>query len=135
MNRIRIQDLDERRRVLAFDLKDILSALRPKATRSFWSVGAVEEGAPDGLDVTGEVAAELEGLAQSGERVNGRRFLKLAQRIRQVIWGEFRGYDSPSSTTPWIIIIAFDSAWFEVRSADEDALARLKAAFKDVRPS
>jgi hypothetical protein len=131
MRTIRIHDLDERG-VLAFDLKDIISKLGPKARRTFWNVSAVEH-VTDGLDVTGESAVELEELAQSGERINGHRFAKLAERVRQVIWGKFTGYEDPSSQNLWIVIVGYDSAWFEVRSTDEAALSRLEAAFRDVR--
>jgi hypothetical protein len=132
MRTIRIHDLDQRG-VLAFDLKDILAELGPKASRAFWNVSPVEQVTDGGLDVTGESAAELEQLAHSGERINGRRFVKLAEKARQVIWGKFAGYDEPASPNPWIVIVAYDSSWFEVRSTDEAALSRLGAAFNDVR--
>lgn len=133
MKTIRIHDLDMGPSPrLAFDLKGILAALEPEARRAVWSVNSVE-GEIDGLDLTGEAAAALEELAQSGERINGRHFAKLAENVRQVIWGEFCGYESTSSINSWIIIVAYDSTRYEVRSTDEVALARLQAAFKDVR--
>src|ERR1700712_131916 len=95
MRTIRIHDLDQRR-VLAFDLKDIIAKLDPKASRTFWNASAVE----DGLDVIGESAAELDELSRSGERINGRRFVKLVERLRQVIWGKFTGYEDPASQIP-----------------------------------
>jgi hypothetical protein len=128
---IRIHDLDQRG-VLAFDLKDIIAKLGPKARQTFWNVSPVE-GVTDGLDVTGESAAEFEALAQSGERINGRRFAKLAERTRQVIWGKFIGYEDPSSQNPWIVIVGGDSTWFEVQSTEEAALSRLETGFRDVR--
>ena len=128
MRTIRIHDLDQRG-VLAFDLKDIIAKLDPKASRTFWNASAVE----DGLDVIGESAAELDELSRSGERINGRRFVKLVERLRQVIWGKFTGYEDPASQNPWIEIIGYDSTWFEVRSPDEAALSRLECAFRDVR--
>jgi hypothetical protein len=128
MRTICIHDLDQRG-ALAFDLKDIIAKLGPKASRSFWNVSAIE----DGLDVIGESAAELEELSLSGERINGRRFAKLVEGVRQVIWGKFTGYEYPASHNPWIVIIGYDSTWFEVRSPDEAALSRLESAFRDVR--
>ena len=81
----------------------------------------------------GESAAEFEALAQSGERISGRRFAKLSERTRQVVWGKFIGYEDPSSQNPWIVIVSDDSTWFEVQSTDEAALSRLEIGFRDVR--
>ena len=134
MKAIRIYDLKYGTSVLAFDLRDILAALGPKAINAAWSVGRVEGGQPDGLDVTGGAADELEKLAQSGIRIGGEHFVELARNVRQVIWGRFEGYDTASSASPWIVVIAFDSAWFEVQSTDDAILSRLMVAFKDVRP-
>ena len=118
MKTIRIHDLDQRG-VLAFDLKDIIAKLGPKARRTFWNVSPVD-GVTDGLDVTGESAAEF-------------GFAKLAERTRQLIWGKFIGYEDPSSQNPWIVIVGDDSTWFEVQSTDEAALSRLETGFRDVR--
>ena len=131
MKAIRIHDL--KYGVLAFDLRDILAALGPKAITAAWTVGPVEEGQPDGLDVTGSAADELEKLAQSGIRI-AVNFVELARNVRQVIWGKFEGYDTASPASPWIVVIAFDSTWFEVQSSDDAALSRLMVAFEDVRP-
>ncbi len=99
----------------------------PKAANATWTVSAVEGQEEYGLDVTGSGSGELEHLAETGMRVTGKHLFKLAKNIRQVIWGKFVGYDA-SSASPWIIVIAFDSTWFEVRSTDEAALARLRSS-------
>jgi len=130
MKAIRIHDLT--RGVLDFDLKDILAALGSRAANSTWIVSAVEGEEEFGLDATGPASGTLEHLAQTGTRISGKHLLKLAKNTRQVIWGKFIGYDA-SSTDPWIVVIAFDSTWFEIRSTDEPAITRLRKAFKDVR--
>jgi hypothetical protein len=61
-----------------------------------------------------------------------KRLLRLANDIQQVIWGKFVGYHT-APVNPWIIVIAFDSTWFEVQSTDDLALGLLRTAFKDVR--
>jgi hypothetical protein len=118
---------------LDFDLRDILATLGANAEDAVWDVRAVEGQEEYGLDATGSAASELEHLAQTGTRISGKQFLGLAKAIRQVIWGEFRGYETATSADPWIVVTAFDSTWFEVRSTDEPTLARLRNAFKDVR--
>jgi hypothetical protein len=131
MKAVRIHDTDAGRDVLAFDLRDILSALRQQADRAIWRIGKVN----GEFMVTGDDAAdELAKLAESGMPVSGRRLRKISRHVVQTIFGEFRGYEYASSTDPWIIVIAYDSTWFEVQSQDEAALDRLKAVFKDVRP-
>ncbi len=140
MKAIRIHD--EVRGLLAFDLKDILAVLGRRAINSTWSVGAVEGHVEEGVDATSPRSNEYDELALTGTRVSGRHLLKLAKETRQIIWGRFVGYDAsstdpsstnPSSTNPWVVIIAFDSTFFEVRCDDDDALARLMRTFKDVR--
>jgi hypothetical protein len=131
MKAVRIHDVAEGGNVLAFDLRNILSALGPQADKATWRVGKVE----GEFMVTGDDAADkLEDLARSERPIYGKHLRKISRHVQQTIFGEFRGYENASSTDPWIIVIAYDSSWFEVRSRDEAALGRLKAAFKDVRP-
>jgi hypothetical protein len=131
MKAIRIHDTAPGRNILAFDLRDILAALRPQADRAIWRVGKAEG---EFMVTGGDAADELESLAESGTPLRGKRLRQISQHVQQTIFGEFKGYENASSADPWIIVIAYDSAWFEVRSRDEGALDRLKAAFKDVRP-
>ena len=119
---------------LAFDLRDILAALGPQAVKAVWRVGDVEVESEALMMATGNGADELEKLAKLGMLVSGERLIEIARNVDQIIWGEFKGYDSASSADPWIVVVAFDSTWFEVRSTDDLALARLEVAFKDVRP-
>src|ERR1700733_10457955 len=121
MKAIRIHDMATGRSVLGFDLRDILSALQPQADRSVWRVGKVE----GEFMVTGDDAAdELEKLAGSGTSISGRRLRKISRHVGQIIFGEFKGYENASSTDPWIVVIAYDSSWFEVRSRGEATLDR-----------
>ena len=138
MKTIRISDLTPNG-VLAVDLSDILRAVRSRAVKSVWRASPVEAlfaGDPfverDEIWGTGDGADELDELGRSGQRVSGARLVQLAAKVTQIIWGEFKGYDSASTVDPWIIIIAVDSTWFEVRSTDDEALSRLQASFKDV---
>ena len=111
MRTIRIHDLAAGRDILAFDLRDILSALGPQADRTIWRVSKVK----GEFMVTGDDAADkLENLAESETPVSGRRLRKISRHVVQTIMGEFRGYKNESSADPWIIVIAYDSTWFEV---------------------
>jgi len=116
--------------VLAFDLRDVLAALGPQADRAIWRVGRA---AGEFMVTGGDAADELESLAESGAPLRGKRLRQISRHVQQTIFGEFMGYENASSADPWIIVIAYDSTWFEVQSRDEAALDRLNAAFKDVR--
>jgi hypothetical protein len=87
-----------------------------------------------GISATGDGEAALEELARSGARVAGTRLIEIARDVRQIIWGEFKGYADGAVDEPWIVIVAVDSSWFEIHSDDEAVLARIRKAFKDVRP-
>ena len=78
------------------------------------------------LTDSGQVLVALDG---TGQRVAGNEFLKIAERLRQVVWGAFSGFSSLESMEPWIHIIAFDSTWFEVHTNDGDALRKLAMKF------
>jgi hypothetical protein len=138
MKTIRISDSTPNG-VLAVDLSGILRVVGSRAAKSVWRASAVEAsiaGHPiverEEIWGTGDGADELDELTRSGVRVSGARLVEIAKKVTQIIWGEFKGYDGPSIVDPWIIIIAFDGTWFEVRSIDDEALSRLQASFKDV---
>jgi len=132
---LEIHDLQGNRRVLAVDLRHVLIALGESAKKSTWVVSKAEPWADDFfVEATGEGAVELEQLAESGERVTGLHLLDIANRTHQVIWGVFLGFHSLSGHTPWIIVHAVDSSYFEVHTNDNTALQLIKNAFTDVRP-
>jgi hypothetical protein len=130
MRTIQIHDLKQG--ALALDLREILAALGPRAHATYWTVSDVAS-SDQALDATGDGADALEELALSGERTAGTRLIDIARTVSQTIWGEFRGYSDKAAAEPWIVIVAVDSSWFEVRSDDAAALAGIRGAFKDVR--
>lgn len=104
---------------LAFDLRDILAVLQPRAGNAEWEVYHADEE----FWVTGEDTRAIEALVGSGERVPGKTLSSLANEIHQVIWGEFRAFDG-AAAKPWVIVRAIDSSYFEIET-DDDALAAL----------
>ena len=131
---IQIHDLEKQRTLLAVDLRHVLDLLGTRAARSLWEVGGVAR-EDEALVVAGEEAADrLEALAQSSGRISGKLLARLAHSVYQVIWGEFRAYDAQAES-PWVIVRAIDSTWYEVETDDEQVLARIRSAFKDVRRS
>jgi hypothetical protein len=110
---------------LSFDLVDILRALGERARESSWTV--------ENLDCFGESAEELDRLAESGRAIEGASLVRIAERLTQVIDGDFAGVDS-SANQPWVIVRAVDSSWWEVWTDDDSALAAITARFKAVTP-
>ena len=117
--------------LLAFDLKEVLAALGPSGLITYWAVGDVACRGGN-FDATGEGAVALEELAVSGERIIGSRLAHIAESVQQVIWGEFKGYEDILSNAPLVVVIAFDSSWWEVQSADATLVDRVAEAFKNV---
>ncbi|MBN8941223.1 MAG: hypothetical protein J0H01_17085 [Rhizobiales bacterium] len=113
------------------DLRHILAALGQRASTSWWKVSGVPS-VDEALMVHGRRSEELEEFDRSGRRVRGDGLLLVASGVDQVIWGRFEGFDAQGSDEPWIVVIAFDSTWFDVSTADDAALARIGAAFADV---
>jgi hypothetical protein len=99
-------------RVLAFDLRELLSLIRDDARRMEWSVAD--------LECIGASASELENLTLPGARVHGDVLLALAEGIEQVIDGEFCAYE-PGNSSPIYLLRAVDSSSWDI-AADRDEL-------------
>jgi hypothetical protein len=125
MRGVRIRDLAEGK-YLAFDLKEILHCLGPRARKSDW-LCSVEECIGHGDTDT------LEASFNSGTRIPGTRFSALANQTRQIVDGVFQAFD-PGASSPWVRVEAIDSSYWEVFSDDPKILSMISNAFKDVEP-
>lgn len=135
MKCLKIQDIEPNGNFLSVDLKEVLLALGALATSSLWRVALAEPWDGEFLfEATGDGAAELEHLAETGLRISGLKLQDIANRTRQVIWGIFAGFKAPSDEIPWIFIHAFDSSWFEVHTDSDDALELIYENFSKVSP-
>jgi hypothetical protein len=114
---------------LAFDLLDLLRVLAPRSLQANWTVSSFE----DEFEATGEGAARLEELAESGGSITGDELLALAENTWQVIWGEFVGVLPGGSGKSLITIRAVDSSFYEIITSEEEIVATIKAHFNDVR--
>lgn len=112
--------------VLAFDLIDLLRLAEPKVMRSTWKGSVVE--------AIGECSDELEEIFRSGEKLSGDALLRLAEKVDQVIDGDFQGA-LPDEDLPWLTIRAMDSSYYVVITADKDLCGLIKRRFRDVRDS
>jgi len=139
MTTLRIYDY--RDGVLALDLRDLIDLLAPRSIEASWTASPVKLGNPelgrsiDEFMMTGPGRPgedQLELLAASGSPVSGLMFAEYAHATWQVIWGEFMGI-LPAQRDIWVVIRAIDSTFYEVTTSDDEVLAKIKSAYKDVR--
>jgi hypothetical protein len=127
MRGVQIRDLQESRRVLAVDLRHILDLLDDRAIRSQWRVSGVWALS----NAEGWAAEELEKLADGKTFITGEHLNRIAHCLSQVIDGEFSAFAN-SSESPWLIIRAIDSSFYEVFSTEPDVLDGVRASFQEV---
>jgi hypothetical protein len=133
MATLRIYDL--RQNALALDLHDIIRVLAPRSLQAIWTISTVKSSEPghEWFEATGEMGEKLEALAQEDTRVPGSKLAALAEKTRQVIWGEFVGSLASKPDEKWIIVRAVDSTFYEVTTLDETVLNAIRTSFQDVR--
>lgn len=109
---------------LSFDLREVLAAIGSRVCASSWKA--------EGVECTGEMAADLHSASDGHEWISGDRFVSLSKGVRQVIDGVFKGY-STRDGDPWIVVCAVDSNAFDVWSDDQCVLSRVREAFGEVK--
>lgn len=119
---------------LAFDLQEVLEALGAPACEAWWRARprvwyVTEENSP---------VPALYSEERPGPWTRGTDLLEASAHVRQVIDGVLESVQgeppaSDGALTPWVVVRAVDSSWWEVYSADEDALRRVRARFRDIR--
>lgn len=125
MTGIRIKDLTDGR-YLAFDLREVLMALGPRAEKSQWLCDVEECISIEGVEY-------LEEKYNTGRPISGVTMIELAALTRQIIDGVFQAFDT-NADQPWVIVEAIDSSYWEVRTDDQAALKSLRDKFHDVEP-
>jgi hypothetical protein len=125
MRGVQIRDMHERG-FLAVDLHHILDLFGERAVQSRWRASEVWATGQE----TGEAAQELERLADGQTFIAGEHLSRIAHNLVQVIDGEFSAFDS--SDSPWVIVRAVDSSFYEVFSTEPAVLDRVRASFQKV---
>jgi len=80
----------------------------------------------------GQGSDQLEVLARNRSSVSGTVLAELAKAPSQVIWGEFAAI-LPQQDVIWVTVRALDSTFYEVTTADQEVLYKIKSIYKDVR--
>lgn len=132
---------------LDFDLRDILKALGDLVTTYVWVVNLWDwEGPPDTFDMVG-----LRNQANESEQLcnvvlPNNRLIELAEQITQSVDAEFVGVpcdgEWAGSRSEWfdfensrarLMITAWDSSFFVVKTKEESHIQALQARFRDIR--
>lgn len=108
---------------LNFDLAELISAIGDSALSSEWQI--------HDLDCFGDSCSEFSAASDAAVPISGERLLNLAERITQIIDGEFVGHRL-SHGAPWLVIKAIDSTWWEVWTDDETVRSSLRRRFNAV---
>ena len=127
MQSIRIADKKERGggRFLDVQLKDILAAIGDGVADSRWTGREL-------WCVRRRADGEGEELREKRLKFSGAEILKFAERAGLIIDGRFEARGQGAAKRPWLIIVAFDSSFFDVWSSKPRVIEQLKARFNDV---
>ncbi len=124
MKTISISDHDAMTNVLSFDLKELLATLGEDGEQSKWTIS--------GAEASGAAAEELYAAQNRSERMHGAVLRQIADKVEQVIEGEFRAYEHDDDANSWLILRAIDSSSWDVASSRDDVLDRFRARFHEV---
>ena len=109
-------------------LRDILRLLQPRGDPAAWELDHGEEG---GFWATAKAGHDInwaQAIAGTGQRLSGETLRARADDILQVITGEFRAFEG-AAASPWLMVRAFDSSFYEIVTEDEAVLALARQHF------
>ena len=132
MKALRIYDLDPLAGALKVDLFSILAELGSSIETFVWRIFKVKSRRME-FEVIGDVAQTFEKHQREGDFLTYAELQKLASEEHQLIWAEIRGFEDAKSLSAKIIIRAIDSSFFEIETADEIAIRKLRSNFEDVK--
>jgi hypothetical protein len=123
---IKIQDKRQSSngRFLSFDLRDILAVIGEPVKQSKWLCY--------NLCYTAKRNGMFNEFRESRLKLSGGELIELASEIHQTIDGRFEAKTEGATKKPYLVIVAFDSSWFEVYSSKSGIIDKLKNHFQMV---
>ena len=122
--------VDRRAHTRGFHVADVLEAVGDRARTSVWRCRI-------GETVVGEEfwdhEEHLESACSGGRDISGENLLTLARQTMQVIDGEFIACET-GSAEPWLVLVIYDSSYWEALSSDTDVMEALKGRFPWFKP-
>jgi hypothetical protein len=86
-----------------------------------------------GLDCPGKNADTIHNIPDQKQVISGSELLEIMSGVYQTIDGKFEGYLNVEQT-PFLIIEAIDSSFFDVWSSDRTIIDKLTSHFEKVSP-
>ena len=111
-------------RYLDVDLKDILAAIGAPVLNSRW-VGR-------DLWCVRKRNGVAEELREKRLKFSGEELLEFASRAGLIIDGRFEARGHGAAKRPWLIIVAFDSTFYDVWSSKSNVIERIKERYNEV---
>lgn len=102
-----VRDGTDRGGSLSFDLRDLLETIGEDATKSLWRAPGVNYVSSDEREIP-----VMESLGR-GEEVQGDDLRGGISRLLQVVDGDFEAF-LDNEESPWLILRAVDSSWWEI---------------------
>ncbi|HEX8398798.1 MAG TPA: hypothetical protein VF644_15300 [Pyrinomonadaceae bacterium] len=109
---------------LNFDLRDILAVIGEPIQKARWRCRD--------LWCTANTDGEPISIREKRLDFSGEEFLKFVSNIHQTIDGRFEVRKEGTAKKSWLVIVAFDSSWFEVWTTKPEIIERLKSQFQNV---
>ncbi|HLM02704.1 MAG TPA: hypothetical protein VK400_16750 [Pyrinomonadaceae bacterium] len=109
---------------LNFDLRDVLAVIGEPARKARWR----------GRDIWCTASRNGKAVSIREERrdFSGEEFFQFASSIHQTIDGRFEVRREDAAKKSWLVIVAFDSSWFEVWSSKPEVIEKLRNHFEKV---
>ena len=115
-----ISQVAEKKPVETPALHNLITVLGKRAFDSMWLA--------NGVDCEGETVEELLSFIEQNQRMEGSDFVRIISGIQQTLAGDFVGFD-PGSTSPWILIRAWQGSGFYIEISDPKIKERLETHF------
>jgi hypothetical protein len=106
------------------DLEEILSVIGERVLTSRWRCWD--------LDFILKNDGDWYSNKDKKMKLSGEELVKFAESVGQTIDGRFEARSEGATKHPWLLIVAFDSSWYEVWSSKSWVIERVKEHFKDV---
>ncbi len=109
---------------LDFDLRDVLTVIGEPVKQSKWHCYD--------LCYTASKEGVFNEFCEPRLKLSGEELIQFASEIHQTIDGRFVVKGEGAAKKPWLVIIADDSSWFEVRSSKTKIIEQIKEHFQVV---
>jgi len=109
---------------LTFSLKDILAVIGEKVLTSRWRCSE--------LDYLKKTDEEFYSKKVRTMKLSGAELIDFSEKVGLILDGRFEAKSEGGAKRPWLLIVAFDTSWYEVWSSKPWVIEKMKAHFKDV---